>query len=131
MCQSHLDEVSLAGTAQRLGLNSPYARSGFSGFDDDGEASIGGGVWVESDSLNDENSLSKGKGRMYTGFDFKGTPHRRYADFLSGEPESVSNGAYRSAALELPNLNTGMTMPPPPLPPKKVSKFAKVPVGWI
>lgn len=119
----------MAGTAQRLELDSPYARSGFSGLDDGNEASVGGGVWVESDSLNDENSLSKGKGCVYTGFDSKGTLHRRYAESLSGEPESVSNGACRSAALEFPNLTNGMTMPPPPLPPKKVSKFAKVPVG--
>lgn len=87
---------------------------------------------MESDSGNDENSTSKGKGRMFTGYDSRGVGYSRLggsqsenADPFYASPPSGSGGA---AAAEPPNMTTGMTLPPPPLP-KKDSKFAKVPVS--
>lgn len=121
----------MAGTAQRLNLNSPFAGSG-SGFEDDDLSSVGGGVWVESDSGNDENSTSRGKGRVFTGYDSKGVGYSRLGGSQPGnaDPFSASgSGSAAAAAAELPNMTTGMTLPPPPLPKKKDSKFAKVPVS--
>ena len=126
-----MDDESLAGTAQRLNLNSPFAGSG-SGFEDDDLSSVGGGVWVESDSGNDENSTSRGKGRVFTGYDSKGVGYSRLGGSQPGnaDPFSASgSGSAAAAAAELPNMTTGMTLPPPPLPKKKDSKFAKVPVS--
>lgn len=130
----------MAGTAQRLNLNSPFPGSGLSGFEEDDDlSSVGGGVWVESDSGNDENSISKGKGRMFTGYDSKGVDYSRLGGSQSGNvdpfyasPPSGNGSAAAAAAAataELPNMTTGMTLPPPPLPKKKDSKFAKVPVS--
>ena len=132
----------MAGTAQRLNLNSPFPGSGLSGFEDDDDlSSVGGGVWVESDSANDENSISKGKGRMFTGYDSKGVDYSClggsqsgnadpfYASPPSGSGSAAAAAAAAAATAELPNMTTGMTLPPPPLPKKKDSKFAKVPVS--
>lgn len=128
-----MDDESLAGTAQRLNLNSPFPGSG-SGFEDDDDlSSVGGGVWVESDSGNDENSTSKGKGRMFTGYDSRGVGYSRLGGSQSGNADpfyaSSPSGSGGATAAELPNMTTGMTLPPPPLPKKKDSKFAKVPVS--
>ena len=93
---------------------------------------------MESDSANDENSISKGKGRMFTGYDSKGVDYSCLGGSQSGNadpfyasPPSGSGSAAAAAAAtaELPNMTTGMTLPPPPLPKKKDSKFAKVPVS--
>ncbi|OJJ80614.1 uncharacterized protein ASPGLDRAFT_51475 [Aspergillus glaucus CBS 516.65] len=136
LTRSQFDDESLAATTNRLNLNSPYARSGFSVLEEeDDDLSIGGGVWVESESGNDENSLSKGKSRMYTSFDASSTAHRRVTDSQSGGYDSFrgnGNGQvyalkYQSAAAQVPNVRTGNTLPRLPLPKKKASNFAKVP----
>ena len=135
--QSQFDDESLSATTNRLNLNSPYTRSGFSVPEEDDDSSIGGGVWVESESGNDENSFSKGKSRMYTGFDASSTAHRRatnsqpsgYGSFYgNGNTESYAS-KYQSAAAQVPNVRTGNTLPRAPLPKKKASNFAKVPVS--
>jgi hypothetical protein len=91
---------------------------------------------VESESGNDENSVSKGKSRMYTGFNTSGAVHRRVTDSQSGGYDSYGNSngqahalKYQSVAAQVPNVRTGNTLPPPPLPKKKASNFAKVPVS--
>ena len=87
---------------------------------------------MESDSGNDENSTSRGKGRVFTGYDSKGVGYSRLGGSQPGnaDPFSASgSGSAAAAAAELPNMTTGMTLPPPPLPKKKDSKFAKVPVS--
>lgn len=88
-------------TTQRLNLNSPYAASDLSAFDD--VQSLGGGVWVESRSQNDENSV---------------------VDMDKDKDKDLSH-AVHSHGLESPR-----TMPPP-FTQKKVSKFAKVPVSHL
>lgn len=114
-------------TTQRLNLNSPYANSSssrLSAFGDEDLQSLGGGVWVEPGSRNDENSISKGKdqGHLSTGFDSNGVDRR----FVAGSyPESRSNGkGYASGAVDRSQSNM-----PPLFTQKKVSKFAKVPVS--
>lgn len=92
---------------------------------------------MESVSGNDENSLSKGKTRMYTGFDASGTAYRRGTDSQSGRYDSFYGNSsdqthalkYQSAAAQVPNIRSGNTLPLPPLPKKKASNFAKVPVS--
>lgn len=122
----------MAETTQPLNLASPYVRSGFSDSEeeDEDDKSFGGGVWVESGPGNEENSTSKGKGRMYTGFDSNGIAHRCHVDSYSGsgDPRSL-RASGRGAAVDLPQMNTCVTLPPPPFAKKRASKFAKVPVS--
>ena len=132
LCKSHFDEESLAETTQRLNLRNPY---GFPDFEEEEEdKSFGGGVWVETGHGNKENGTSKGKGRIYTGFDSKGNAHRNLIDSYpnSGNPESLrasGRGYNNGVVADLPQASTGLTLPPPPFTKKRDSKFAKVPVS--
>lgn len=92
--------------------------------DDDDDMSVGGGVWVESDNDGDDNtSVGKGKEAMST------------KPSTKAETESMASSRHTSLA-DWGDMGVRSTMSFTPhrrdsVPPKKESRFARVPVSPV
>ncbi|GKZ48004.1 hypothetical protein AbraIFM66951_011751 [Aspergillus brasiliensis] len=92
--------------------------------DDDEDLSTGGGVFLEPRHTDENSSTNRGKEKVFTGYDPQGNPH-----IITHRAEATQSCHSGWSVWGVKNKALGSEAGPAKAPPKRESKFAKIPGG--